>query len=947
MLTNPASGPAIDIEVCIGGCSASGRRLQANASIGRDGTGFGGRGFRAASGSVPPEAPLAGSTAAARSLEQVDQHDCAQVHRLLIRIRDPTTTGPDGLNGTGDNLRRRLTEDVSLPIKKWDHFYQVGIDVAELDCSEPNVDPLDVLHQIEARYGNALEFAELDQRVYAISQEDAKEKGTDEKKETDKGTENGATAPNDPSWPSLWGMSRIGVEDAWTRLGSTSDARTTIVAVIDTGVKLDHEDLRDMLWTNTGEILGNGIDDDGNGYIDDIHGYDFQNNDGDPSDDSGHGTHCAGVIAAAADNGVGVAGIGSRHANVKIMALKFLGPSGGSTSDAIRAIEYAIAMGAPISSNSWGGGGRSSAMQAALQAAENAGHIFIAAAGNDDTDNDVRPSWPCCYNVNNVVCVAATTSSDALASYSNYGPGCVQIAAPGSSIYSAYTSPLYRHLSGTSMATPHVAGAAALVYSAFSALGPAEVREMILASVEVTPWLRGKVSTSGLLDVDALIARAQGSLWLWLLPAGAEPSSRMTTTIQPGASETLSLRVGRANMRIGQYTKAVEVKSQGVSSWVNVSYTLDGWPRFEMSWVGTTLSLGWGGVPVIGHERLTATVRNVGNGTGRLQVGGVAAPFTVPDGVITVAPSESSSLEFVCAPTETGSWTAATTLRTNIGADPSLGSGGLDVGQYYIVQLDCTGTPSLPPTPSPTIGDSCTQATDLSTVTSPYQSSTSNALNTHGTSCGGRGNEKIFFIDVPVGLTLTIGMSSNSYDSRHETRWGGACPGTNTVACTDDPDTRQHRWTNSGGTAERAYFIVDAYSTGSGSFTLAWSTADEPDSCEQAMDLSTVSSPHHSTTTGALNTHGTSCGGYGNEKIFFIDLPASETLTIGMSSNSYDSRHETRWGGPCPGTNVVLCTDDPDTRQHTWTNTQGTTQRAYLKGSTLSANPNNIKKYEP
>ncbi|HEY1191429.1 MAG TPA: S8 family peptidase, partial [Gemmata sp.] len=184
-------------------------------------------------------------------------------------------------------------------------------------------------------------------------------------------------APNDPSYGSLYGQTKIGAPAVWNQ---TTGNPNFVVAVIDSGVDYNHPDLAANIWTNPGEIPGNGVDDDHNGYVDDIHGYDFANNDGDPMDDNDHGTHVAGTIGAVGNNGVGVAGV---NWGVKIMALKFLGANGsGYTSNAIRALDYAVSMGVKVSNNSWGGGGYDTTLAAAISRAQTAGHIFVAAAGN-------------------------------------------------------------------------------------------------------------------------------------------------------------------------------------------------------------------------------------------------------------------------------------------------------------------------------------------------------------------------------------------------------------------------------------------------------------------------------------------------------------------------------------------------------------------------------------
>ncbi|MFN7874938.1 MAG: S8 family serine peptidase [Pirellula sp.] len=266
--------------------------------------------------------------------------------------------------------------------------------------------------------------------------------------------------PNDPMYVNQWGFENsadkdIDMAQAWDYGTSTS----VVVAVIDTGIDYTHPDLAANIWMNTDEVAGNGIDDDGNGYIDDIRGWNFINETNNPMDDHGHGTHVAGTIGAVGNNSVGVVGVAW---NVKMMALKFLNSSGsGNLSDAVEAIDYARVNGAKIINASFGGGGFSSAMQTAIQRFQNVGGIFVAAAGNNAQNNAVIASYPANYP--GVVSVAASTSTDTLASFSNFGTN-VHIAAPGQSIRSTLPGNRYGNMNGTSMAAPHVAGALALLW---------------------------------------------------------------------------------------------------------------------------------------------------------------------------------------------------------------------------------------------------------------------------------------------------------------------------------------------------------------------------------------------------------------------------------------------------------------------------------------------------
>jgi predicted outer membrane repeat protein len=316
--------------------------------------------------------------------------------------------------------------------------------------------------------------------------------------------------PNDPRFGELWGMHNTGANggvagadiDAVKAWDLGTGSKDIIVAVIDTGVDYMHPDLAANMWVNTGEIPGNGIDDDGNGYVDDVYGYDFYDFDGDPMDVGGHGTHCAGTIGAVGNNGVGVAGV---CWNVRIMALRFLGPDGGYTSGAISSIEYAVRMGATFTSNSWGGGGYSQALYDAITAAGAANQLFIAAAGNGGfdgigDDNDAIPHYPSNYDCDNIISVMSTTNQDLVSGFSNFGLTSVDLAAPGSAILSTVPGG-YAVYSGTSMATPHVAGAAALLWSINPLMSADLVKDILLTNVDSLSVLYGKSTTGGRLNV--------------------------------------------------------------------------------------------------------------------------------------------------------------------------------------------------------------------------------------------------------------------------------------------------------------------------------------------------------------------------------------------------------------------------------------------------------------
>jgi subtilisin family serine protease len=306
--------------------------------------------------------------------------------------------------------------------------------------------------------------------------------------------------PNDPLFGQLWGMAAINAPAAWdVSTGSAS----VVVGDIDTGIDYTHPDLAANAWVNPGEAAGNGVDDDGNGYVDDVNGWDFVSNDNDPMDDHGHGTHTSGTVGAKGDNGVGVVGV---NWNVRVAGLKFLNAQGsGSTSNAVLALGYAVAKGMKVTNNSWGGGGFSQSLYNAIANARNAGTLFVAAAGNSSSNNNLLPFYPASYDLDNVIAVAATTSTDGLASFSNYGATSVDLGAPGAGITSTVPGTRYESWSGTSMATPHVSGAAALLYAAHPSWTYAQVRDRIFCTARPLSALAGKTATGGILDIGAAL----------------------------------------------------------------------------------------------------------------------------------------------------------------------------------------------------------------------------------------------------------------------------------------------------------------------------------------------------------------------------------------------------------------------------------------------------------
>lgn len=327
------------------------------------------------------------------------------------------------------------------------------------------------------------------------------------------------TLPNDARFDELWGMDNTGqaggttgadidAPEAWSTATGSADVT---VGVIDSGVDYTHPDLAGNIWTNPGEIAGNGVDDDGNGFIDDVNGWDFFDDDNDPMDENGHGTHVAGTVGAVGNNGIGVAGVSW---DVSIAALRFLGPLGfGSTSDAIDAVQYATQMGFDLTNNSWGGGPFSGLLRDAIEGAGDVGQLFVAAAGNDAMDNDLFPAYPASYDLDNIISVASTTNNDELSSFSNWGELSVDLGAPGgqilpgdteydeNDILSTVPGGGYDFMAGTSMASPHVAGAAALMKSVNPGLSVSGLKGFLMQGTDSLGSLQGLVASGGRLNV--------------------------------------------------------------------------------------------------------------------------------------------------------------------------------------------------------------------------------------------------------------------------------------------------------------------------------------------------------------------------------------------------------------------------------------------------------------
>ncbi len=463
------------------------------------------------------------------------------------RLRALAARSEAGLDAQDTRLKRRLQRaPVGRPVPELDRVY-----VLQLDPYDPET--LDDAVQAYARHP-AVEYAEPDYYVKLCA------------------------VPNDPLFSEQWALSRIKAPAAWDIHTGSADV---VVAIIDTGITYDNPDLVENMWVNETERDGvEGVDDDGNGYIDDVHGYDFANEHGRPRDDFGHGTHIAGIIAATGNNNTDVAGI---CWNCRLMAVKMIDPDMlGPLSRAAVAIEYAVNNGADILSNSWGMNPPSEFLKDAFDYAYSMGVVSVAAAGNDASN---RVFYPAGYP--HVIGVAATNEGDGRASFSNFG-NWVDIAAPGVNILSLYFAGT-RIWQGTSMACPHVSGACALLLSANPHLSPDDARDLIMENadpiaggtcrssgrVSLYKALQGAVPVNGYvrLDADSYSARDEIGISVADADLAGRVSQEVTITTGRGDSEVVALTETSV---LGVFTGTIVTASDDVATGDGVVQLSDG-----------------------------------------------------------------------------------------------------------------------------------------------------------------------------------------------------------------------------------------------------------------------------------------------------------------------------------------------------------------------------------
>jgi subtilisin family serine protease len=525
--------------------------------------------------------------------------------------------------------------------------------------------------------------------------------------------------PNDSLFGKQWGFNNtgqlvdfsfgtrgadIGALRAW---GVTTGSDAVTVAVIDTGIDTGHPDLAQNIWINPGEncpgCRTDGVDNDGNGYVDDWRGWDFINNDNNPFDDNGHGTHVAGTIGAIGNNGIGVAGVSW---NVRLMPLKFIGADGtGDVADAVRALNYATAMGAQVSNNSWGGDEYSQALGDAISAADAHGALFVAAAGNESSDNDASPRYPSGYDLPNVISVAASDSNDQLAYFSNRGRATVDLAAPGQSIYSTWPGNGYRSLSGTSMAAPHVTGTLALALAAHPGAGGAALRALVLRTVAHPAGLAGTTATGGRLDAGAALtcsgttqvaidAPGQGFVAVAGRPlpvrllAGVCGSATGVTVTAAGNGQPITLAARGDGLFTGTYTPAasgpVTITATATAAGGSDSASVTG---------SVPRSIVAGGPPVTVTSSAGENALLVFDGTGGGRASIKIISTTIPISTVTVRAPDGTSVGSVFTGTSGAfidSFPVSQTGTYQIVVDPSGATGGSMTLQLFNVPPDAS-----------------------------------------------------------------------------------------------------------------------------------------------------------------------------------------------------------------------------------------------------------------
>ena len=630
--------------------------------------------------------------------------------------------------------------------------------------------------------------------------------------------------PNDPSLGNTWGLNNTGqtingsrgtpdadidAPEAWN---VTTGSSNVTVAVIDTGVDWSHPDLSSQIWINPGEncsgCRNDGIDNDHNGLLDDWHGWDFANNDNNPTDDHGHGTHVAGTIGAAGNNGIGVAGV---NWNVRIMPVKFLNAQGsGTDANAVSAVLYAAQNGADVMNNSWADNVYSQALADAINVADQHNSLFVAAAGNNGTDNDSSPTYPASYDIPNVVAVAATDNTDNRAFFSNVGRRSVDLGAPGVDVYSTWPGGGYQHLSGTSMATPHVTGAAALAKAAFPSASAVGLKALLLATVDPKPALANTTSSGGRLNIgNAVACNATPQVWIdapgpgFQVDVGTPVSfSAIAANCANPAGVTVSATANGTPVSLtargdGLYTGTFTPTAGGAVTFsVTASNGTTSATRSVTGGVRTSLSISPGGAPVTVMSVAGESIPLKFNGTAGERVSVALTNVTMLIAQVSIQSPSGASVSSSYAGSG-GGFVDTTTLSTTgaytINVAPLAGSTGSMTLQLYDVPPDASasatpgGSPVSISTSAPgqnarvTLGGTAGQRISVNVTNATFPFALLSILKPDGSALGnnrfiGPGTTFLDTTSLPTAGTYTIAVDPN-----------GASTGTATLQVYDVP----------------------------------------------------------------------------------------------------------------------------------------------------------------
>ncbi|MBC7741333.1 MAG: S8 family serine peptidase [Bdellovibrionaceae bacterium] len=432
------------------------------------------------------------------SNDKISISSISQFKNFIVKFKDHTAKG---ITPSGQTVKEYKVKGLTLKVVA-NNSYTFSMN------STPN-DTAAKLHELVQ--DNTVEYVEPDYPIYSTENDSLNDETA--LIETADAPVSDRDRVSVQTMTDQWSLGKVDVQDAWNM---TTGSKDIVVAVLDSGIDYTHKDLKNNMWNNPNEVI-NGRDDDGNGLVDDIYGWNFNGNNSNPigKSTSNHGTHVAGIVGGSGKNIFGIA------PNVKLMALKFIGEDGsGATSDAIRGIDYAVKKKVFAINNSWGSNSNSKALSDAITRAENAGVLFVVAAGNGSKgvgySIDSRGWYPASYTNSNILTVAATGSKDLLTGFSNFGRRMVDVAAPGLSILSTVSGQGYQRLSGTSMAAPLVTGLSVLVKAANPALNYKQIITLIRNSVDRVSTLTNSIASGGRVNAFKSVRAA--------LNAGPNPS---------------------------------------------------------------------------------------------------------------------------------------------------------------------------------------------------------------------------------------------------------------------------------------------------------------------------------------------------------------------------------------------------------------------------------------